>query len=373
MNHLEVLPKTNISISNEHSHIGGGVLVKVNKSYFILTAAHVIFGDNCCNFQNSNPEELKYISETYGELQYKEYVGQEESIKNHDIVAIHITPSKDMQDFPEVKFCQDTDFPDLEFIFKGRSKSPSGKSYSILPCTKNSEENSDIHIKIPPESYTNFEGETGAEILQGYSGSGVFINNPKEDEIYLIAVVLSVSDDNFTGVNCAGISKFKDNIINEMVISDFFGGNKLLNLNIKDIRRSITTEIINERKTNKYGDVENLTRKMDVFLEDWQPEDLDQFIHDILIWEKIEHSKIRNNSSYKELIDESKAILSSGNKSYQVKNTQEGNDRFHKIQEDFISIVREQLDGTPLQKSSRTIATGEIARLLANCKLDFRK
>ncbi|BBB29912.1 hypothetical protein [Neptunomonas japonica] len=112
---------------------------------------------------------------------------------------------------------------------------------------------------------------------------------------------------------------------------------------------------------------------MDSFIEDWTPEDLDGFISDILVWEDIEHSKIRNHSSYRDLIENAKAIWASGNKKYQVSSIQQGNVRFHKILDELTQLLKEELDGTSIKSSSSVIAAGEVARLLANCTLDLKK
>ncbi len=181
-----------------------------------------------------------------------------------------------------------------------------------------------------------------------------------------------MSDDNFSGVNCISIKAFKDDFFPDMVLADFHGGNEQFKLNIAELKREITQQLIDQRKGDNYGDVENLTRKMDVFLGDWEPSELDSFIEDILIWEGIEHKRIRNHSEYRSLIDDAKITLASGNKHFRVADIQQGNERFHKIREDFVDIVNQQFEGTPLQKYSPTIAAGEIARLLANCKLNFK-
>jgi len=122
---------------------------------------------------------------------------------------------------PEIFFTSDTDKPALEFIFKGRVKSESGKTYSISPCTKNSIGDADIHLEIPAKFYTDFKGETGAEVLQGLSGSGVFIHDNNSDKAFLTSIVKSVSEDNFVGVNCTCISLFKEHLIPEIELQDY--------------------------------------------------------------------------------------------------------------------------------------------------------
>jgi len=372
MNYLQNLPRTTIKISREPNYLGSGVLIRINNMYYVLTAAHVIYGDDFCDIDHANPSDFVYDSECYGILDYKETIGSKKIHRKNDLLVIRVESNTILTGYPEIKFCDDVSFPKASFIFRGTAKSVSGQIYSINPCYVNSlpDEKNRFCLAVPLDSYSDTKGETGAEVLQGYSGSGLFAKD--SGEFLLVGVVLSVSDDNFSGVNCISITALKEDFFPELVLADFHGGNKQFKLNIAELKREITQQLIDQRKGDSYGDVENLTRKMDVFIEGWEPSELDEFIGDILLWDNIEHKRIRNNSEYRDLIDEAKIILASGNKYFRVADIQQGNEKFHKIQEKFVEIVNQQLEGTPLQKYSPTIAAGEIARLLANCKLNFK-
>ncbi|GLQ33429.1 hypothetical protein [Litoribrevibacter albus] len=120
-----------------------------------------------------------------------------------------------------MNFISDTDDPALEYIFRGRGKVQSGKTYSVKPCFKNGTAGKDIHLEIPEKDYTDFKGEAGAEVLQGLSGSGVFIHDNDSCEAFLTSIVRSVSEDNFVGVNCTCISLFKEHLIPEINLIDY--------------------------------------------------------------------------------------------------------------------------------------------------------
>ncbi len=213
------------------------------------------------------------------------------------------------------------------------------------------------------------KGNVGASVMNGYSGSGIFIK--ETDETFLIGISQNIDKDNFTGVNCRSIGILKNYFLPNMEISDFHGGITQLRLNVAEIKANITNAMIELRKSDGYGDVENLTRKMDAFIENWTSEDLDGFIKDILVWENIERTKIRTHSLYRDRIENAKAIWAAGNKHYQVSSIQQGNQRFHKILDDLTDLLKEELDGTSIKSSSQVIAAGEVARLLADCTLKF--
>jgi len=371
MNELDVLPKTCVQIHQSGSYHGSGVLIETGGLFYVFTAAHVISQDI------SKPLTLDGfhgVSEKYGKIEFNGLIGEHKATEQYDIAVIAIDQKHQFPDFPKIIFCEDIGFPENSYTFRGTQKSPALQAHTVTPCYLDTPINREslFCLKVPLEAYTNMKGSVGAEVLGGYSGSGIFIK--KTSSIYLVGIVQNIDKDDFTGVNCRSIKTIKDSFLPNIEISGFHGGNAQLKLNIVEIKKNITQSMIDERKkSNDYGDVENLTRKMNSFMEDWTPEDLDKFINDILVWEEIEHSKVRNHSSYRDLIENAKAIWASGNKKYLVSSIQQGNERFHKIQDDLTELLREELEGTSIKSNSSVIAAGEIARLLANCTLDFKK
>ena len=349
---------------------GSAVMVEIEQHYYIISAAHVFYNDF-----NKVLSIMKFhgISEEYGELKFKMPLGTSDQHEEHDIIVIPVDTLVEFSGFPKIQFCEDISFPGLSFVFRGTAKSPAKKPHSVGPCQVDTSinENGIFCLEIPLGSYADTTGNVGAQVLDGYSGSGIFIK--EVNDIFLVGIVQKVEKDSFTGVNCRSINIVKKAFIRSLDISDFHGGNTQLKLNVAEIRRKVTRTMIEERKVNKYGDVENITRKMDAFLDDWTNEDLDKFISDIITWEYIEHTKIRNNSRYRNLIENAKAILASGNKKYKVQTVQQGNERFHQIVDEFTELLKSELEGTPIRTSSPVFAAGEIARLLANCTLDFKK
>jgi hypothetical protein len=257
MNHLTFLPYTTVQISKESIYLGSAVLVVVENIFYVLTAAHVSFGDGCKQYSEDLSSTLTYKSESIGELTFVRELGSIEIYKAHDILAIEVEVNS--EDFPEILFSNDTDKPQLQFIFKGRSKSESGKSYAVLPCKKNSTAGVDIHLEIPLKDYTDFEGEKGAEVLQGLSGSGVFIHDDDSSDAFLTSIVKSVSKDNFVGINCTCISLFKEHLIPELNLVDYNyqpsekntrGQSKLINsasqIDVEELTRSISQNLISQ-------------------------------------------------------------------------------------------------------------------------------
>lgn len=264
MNHLTFLPNATVQISKESNYLGSAVLVKVKNTFYVLTAAHVSFGEKCEQYSEDLSSSLTYESEKFGNLTFIRELGNIEIFKDHDILAIEVGVNSD--DFPEIFFTSDTNEPTLEFIFRGRSKFQSGKIYSVKPCSKNGTAGADIHIEIPIEVYTDFQGEAGAEILQGLSGSGVFIHDNKSSEAFLTSIVKSVSEDNFVGVNCACISLFKKYLIPELnLISYKHHGSEKSNssqsksiasatqINLEELTRSISQNLISQFMPSSSG------------------------------------------------------------------------------------------------------------------------
>ncbi|MGE6809007.1 hypothetical protein [Pseudoalteromonas nigrifaciens] len=223
MNHLTLLPYTTVQIFKESAYLGSAVLVKVRNTFYVLSSAHVTFGKECEQYNDELCSTLTYESESeeIENLAFVKVLGNLEIFKTYDIVAIEVDVALKIVDFPEIFFTSDTDKPALEFIFRGRGKVQSGKTYSVMPCFKNGTDGADIHIEIPEKAYADFQGEIGAEVLQGFSGSGVFIHDHNSDKAFLTSVVKSVSEDYFVGVNCTCISLFKEHLIPEIELIDY--------------------------------------------------------------------------------------------------------------------------------------------------------
>ncbi|KGJ90124.1 hypothetical protein [Colwellia psychrerythraea] len=264
MNHLTFLPNATVQISKESNYQGSAVLVKVKNAFYVLTSAHVTFGERCEQYTEELSSLLTYKSEKFGNLTFIRELGNFEIYKAHDIVAIEVGVNSD--DFPEVFFTNETDEPTLEFIFRGRGKVQSGKIYSVMPCYKNGTAGADIHIEIPEKDYTDFQGEAGAEVLQGLSGSGVFIHDNDSSEAFLTSIVKSVSEDNFVGVNCTCISLFNKYLIPELNLIDYkhhgsekstSSQSKLIDsatqIDVEELTRSISQNLISQFMPSSLG------------------------------------------------------------------------------------------------------------------------
>jgi len=222
MNHLKALPLFTVQISNDSTYMGSAVLVKIEDTFYVLTAAHVPFGENCEQYDKNPSSTLTYESEQFGALEFVKELGNIDIYKAYDILAIEVKPNINSEDFPDIYFTSDTDYPELEYIFKGKPRGK-GESIAVKPCSKNSSKNHNVKLKIPIDFYTDFLGNLGAEILQGFSGSGVFIHDDDSNDVYLTSIVRSVENDNFVGVNCTCISLFKEHLIPNIELFDFDG------------------------------------------------------------------------------------------------------------------------------------------------------
>ncbi|EHJ03307.1 hypothetical protein [Marinobacter manganoxydans] len=370
MSYIKLLPKTTVKIRRSDKFLGSGVLVTVDGRFYVITALHVVADQDGCSVTGAKLLELIYESEVYGDLKFVGLVGSPDAQEKYDIVAIEVGSEK-ISDFPNTRFCSDVSFPDVQFIVRGTAKSETLSPHSIPRCEIDTiiENEKKFHLRIPSDDYSTAQGESGAEVLQGYSGSGVFFKD--SEEFWLAGIVLSVENNNFNGLVCRSVSALEGYFFDCMELDDYHGGNKNTRVSVSELRASITEQLIEERKNKGYGDVENLVRKMEAFLPGWTTEDLDQFIVDILLWERLDRKYIRTNEQYRSLVEDAKVYIASGNKKFSVGTPHQGNIKFHKIQEEFMGHLNELLDGSPLKMNSRIIVSGELAKMLANCSLDF--
>jgi hypothetical protein len=370
MSWIKELPKLTVFIQKDDGvHLGSGVLIKNENDFYVLTAAHVLFGETDKSADASN---FKFISEFYGELTIAK--GPKSFLRNSNIDAfsVKVCSTCSLESYPNLLFTNDYDFPGLKFCFRGKAKSVSGIPYTVYNASANGFSNDMIQIKIPPEYYTDFKGDTGSVVLQGYSGSGLVIDN--HPDLYLSGIVCSVSNDTFSGVNCINLSEIKSQLISDLDVIDLKDTADLVRLDVRNIRTEISKEIIRFAKETNNKSIKNFIKKMNLFLPDWDEDDLEGFVSDMLIWDELYHAKVAGNPKFKALIEESKCELASGNKKFIVASAKEGNVKFHEIQAEFKSIVTNFLSEHKLwNKYINTVSNGEIAKYLANCKLNFRE
>jgi len=369
LNLIDLLEQLTITIDSvDGQHLGSGTLIKVENDFYVLTAAHCVLEES---EQEFNPENVKIYNKTYGTLPLEMIKVGKPSI---DAILLKVSSSVEFPNYPEIHYTDDYLFPSLEFCFRGKPKSPSGKLYTVYNCSINGkDEQGFINVSIPSPFYTNYQGETGAEVLDGFSGSGLIIQNHKR--LYYCGMVCSVSDDNFCGVDCISISTIAENqSINIPISADLPDTSEIVEFDVKRLRKEITKEIVQSAEDSNNVAVKNLKRKMNLFLPDWDQDDLENFVSDMLTWDVLYKDKVKANPTFKDLIDESKDVLSAGSKKYVVNSSREGNRYFHDIKKDFKDIVASFLDEHPTWKRYiSTVSNGEIAKYLANCNLDFKE
>jgi len=364
------LQKISVKIQSKAKvHQGSGSLIKMDKHFYIITAAHCLFEKNELNTNISN---IVISSQVYGEIPLDPDCFD---IKRPDIDAILLRVSKEntISNFPNLKFTADHIFPGLKFCFRGTAKSVSGKAYTVYNCSMNGSEDNLLDIEIPPESYNDFAGNRGAEVLEGYSGSGLIVQN--QDEILFSGIICSISEDNFNGVECISISDIKDCFQLQIPFEDITNTANIVRLDVQSIKDSIAKRFIQYVKDNNNNDaIAHLTRKMDLFLPEWEMQDLENFVSDMLVWDQLYKNKVKGNPDLYSLIKESRCELSSGNKTFYVDSSREGNKQFHLIKKEFKEIIDKFLeDNSVWKKYTNTIASGEIAKYLANCNLNFKE
>jgi hypothetical protein len=376
MNSAKLLPENTVFFTgSENQHLGSGILVNVAGIYYVFTASHVVHGHEKSDYCTEDIETINIISDHYSEIVCVREFGTEELHKSRDLTVLEIKILDSVVLDHKCQFTIDhVDLPDLKYVFRGKPLSLSSGAFTVKNCSLDNMKNGTFVLSTPIEFYTDGKGDVGAEVLRGYSGSGVFVSSL--DGIYLVGIVQNISDDTHMGVNCACISLFSEFNIPKFELSDIYGLDKSTESVVKEIRTSVTQEMIESAKANRDKGtdlVANLSKKMDLFSPGWIESDLDEFVEDLLAWEEFYDKNIKNEEAYVELIDSAKDEFRRGNKDFVVKDKYEANNRFRKIQDDFLKTLDTHLNGFPfLEKKRQTIVSGEIAKLLGNCKINFR-
>jgi hypothetical protein len=377
MNYAKILPLITVFLTNSNDqHLGSGVLVTIGDVYYVLTASHVVHGHENSKYCTKDIEDIKIRVEKGFSISCIRELGNEKLHKEYDLTVLEVKLAEPIDCLQEVKFTSDhRDFPGFSYVFRGKALSVGNNAHTVQPCSLDTITDDKFVLSIPSEFYTSGTGEVGAEVLSGYSGSGVFITGVNGS--FLVGLVLSVDDDYFMGVNCVCISHLSQFEIPKFTLSDVHGVDVLSENFANEIRSKVTKEMINDAKINQGKEtdlVANLSKKMDVFSPGWSEQDLDGFVEDLLVWEDFYENNIKNEKSYVDLLNSAKDEFKRGNKNFRVKDEYEADKYFRKIEENFLQVLEVHLKGFPfLEKKSQTIVSGEISKLLGNCKINFRK
>jgi hypothetical protein len=371
VNNLSVLQKLTVFISCKgRGHCGSGVLVKIAGNYFVLTASHVLQDESDPLYPTKiNADDIEVVTDAGNVLKCEEHIFSKEIHSSKDITALKVQVDFDV---PEVKFTNDhLHMIEEEFIFRGKSWSAENPPQSII-ATLDCVRDENFLLRIKNDQFENNLGHSGAELLNGCSGSGVFSKRLQGD--YLFGVVLSVPDGSVKGVNCISIKDFYDIFGEDLIIEDLFDMSESVEFSVSEFRKSITKTVIEKAKGDDSDMISRLVRKMDVFTPGWDETDLEGYLTDLLIWEEMYKGFISTSSVRKNIIEEAKEEFSRGNKKYLVRDSLDANQKYHEIQELFREIISNHVDSTPsLRNRKEAIVAGEIVKLLGRCKIDFRK
>ena len=171
---------------------GTGTVLKVGSEYYVLTAAHVIFGKKFESISQITPDQVSMRFDDGVIVEGAKYCGDPSDWKKYDLVTISISKNESFY-APVVHFASFVAMSDLEFIFRGVPKvaDENFKFYEGFKFDdyKNGDSNR-ITIHGDMKYLTDFNGIGGSEFNSGVSGCGVFVNI--DFAPFMVAVVTDV-------------------------------------------------------------------------------------------------------------------------------------------------------------------------------------
>jgi hypothetical protein len=364
--------RTHVEIEH-HQKInqGSGVIVIHNGNYFLVTAAHCIFGKEN-QYHDIIPEKIWVeVQEKYN-TEFKRIIVKSiiDKNPNDDWVLLEINNPLIDCDFAIIrkgkKFISDENvhFTGYQNCNANEFRRWEGK---IISKTDN-----EFKIKLIDGDTFQQSGEDGVEIAGGLSGSGVFLIRGKN--LYLIGHLKSVITERALNndIKCCPLinleSIFEDNY------SDLGEINEL-----EEWTQAVETKCTEEDIANWIRDdenSENLTRKSRVIYTN--EERANKFIHDSILSfldKENEIRKMRNNGKLIMQYDATSVIFETSVKDLYnrtVSNSSEAKDLLIRLENDFKNHIKDLINDKS-NKITLELAKHKVTEWLMNCTFDFKE
>jgi len=190
------LRELSVKVRVNGGHTGTGTILSSNKSTFLVTAAHVIFGKSFEHIQDITPGDVSAELDKDTTVYACEFFGSQNEWKKHDVIAIKLEMPSGIT-IPDVYISDMIEESGLRFIFRG-TPNVTGNEFKFYEGfqfdDKNNDEEHRVSIHGDSKYLTDFNGIMGAELNAGVSGSGIFLET--QTTPYMLGVVTSVPYEN---------------------------------------------------------------------------------------------------------------------------------------------------------------------------------
>ncbi|MDR2271249.1 MAG: hypothetical protein LBF27_10125 [Sphingobacterium sp.] len=160
--------------------IGSSVIFPYEGDFLCLTAGHNLYGRDFDD--NVNLTEWSVIDHIGTSHSVSECIGDANFAREHDIIVLKLNCCSDLQQFHSPKFYTIPKNPSHSFVFRGRYEGndcavtqPDLRFINICQSNKHK-----FFCKIDKNLLMNSDYKSGNDWLSGWSGSGLFLDNPTE-------------------------------------------------------------------------------------------------------------------------------------------------------------------------------------------------
>ena len=190
------LRKLSVRILKQDEFVGVGTIIQAQESYYVLTAAHVLFCKEFNDVNTISPEDI-FIQFDSGETYCAEsFLGCSTDWIQSDLIVIKLQDLSH-HGLPISCISESIEEPGFEFIFRGAPVA-TGHKFKFYDGFKFDDQKAgEPHRFIlhgDMKYLTDFSGISGAEMNAGVSGSGVFLN--RSDYPYMVGVITDVPYEN---------------------------------------------------------------------------------------------------------------------------------------------------------------------------------
>jgi hypothetical protein len=375
----DISGKLVVSIIIDGEFCGLGVPLLQGKQAYVLTAGHVILGNEFT--QQPNINKIKINTVCGSSFHVDEILGQSTS-KCTDLIVLKLKDENSNYTFPNILICETISqnlISNQQFMCIKLNDSDVEDNVHIR-CYEKKINDYFYQVQLENGTLVNFkDGCAGSDAFKGISGAGLFFDTGDSDPVYLTGLITDIKNTTISDtLKVANLRSLLHSIPSMDICSNtiFDTNKKVLNRSIQKIKiekienetiKSWLEDIINSKS------VKLITEKIKVLKPQKNVEkEIYRVVRNLIKGSQVESYWGKEFPALHEHYQEFYDIASDGFLEYEVTNRKEAQDKLIQLTTTHKADLEKSLkDFYPNNNEVIAITNSDISKLLAACDLNF--
>lgn len=374
---MEHLHKTTGLLMKNGIFVGSSVIFPYEGDFLCLTAGHNLYGRN---FNNPvDLKEWKVVDHNGQNHDVTECIGNAVFAKEHDIIILKLKCSTDLLNYHCPTFYTIPKNPAHSFLFRGKYQTSflpvTQKDLSFIEICQTNEHK--FYCKIDKNLLMNSDYKSGNDWLAGWSGSGLFLDNPNRLLCFGVMIEIPNKGDDgqlkFTSVSAVEKLNIKLNVLNSAQL-DFDSDIRAKAINL--IFDQTDDEAIREWELDS-GNKPQLAFIEDKLQKVYSGEKFVRMkrhtIRKLMVGRAFLYSELRKQNNIYERYRNANSAFALEDLDIIANNRKEANDGLKSITEDYEKYLNGCLKKVLEPDEIRILSSYGISEWISNCSLSFIK